>query len=93
MIEWSPDRDLARPFSEGTMAVCMLDADRGIAMSKNGLFLTELTEVAGGVPASILLSSDVAIPRRSGIDADPILFLRPKSGRYEFFLAHLNDVE
>jgi hypothetical protein len=92
MIEWSPDRDLARPFSEGAMAVSMLDADRGIAMSKDGLFLTELTNVAGGVPASILLSSDVAIPRRSGIDEDPILFLRPISGRYELFLAHLNDV-
>ena len=62
-------------------------------MSKEGLFLTELTDVVGGVPASILLSSDVAIPRRSGIKEDPILFLRPKSGRYELYLAHLNDVE
>jgi hypothetical protein len=93
LIEWSPDRDLARPFSEGTMSACMLDADRGIVMSKEGLFLTELTDVVGGVPASILLSSDVAIPRRSGIKEDPILFLRPKSGRYELYLAHLNDVE
>jgi hypothetical protein len=91
MIEWSPDRDLARPFSEGAMAVSMLDTDRGIAMSKDGLFLTELTSVAGGVPTSILLSSDVAIPRRSGLKEDPILLLRPDSGRYELYLAHLND--
>ena len=91
LVEWSPERDLARPFPEGVIVASMLDEDRGIAATDDGLLLVELAPSGGLLPAKIRLAETLAIPRRSGIQTDPILLLRPGSGRFEMLLARLRD--
>lgn len=91
LVEWSPERDLARPFPEGVIVASMLDENRGIAATEDGLLLVELAASGGLLPAKIQLAESLAIPRRSGIEAEPILLLRPGSGRFEILLARLRD--
>ncbi|MAB72392.1 MAG: hypothetical protein CMJ54_07790, partial [Planctomycetaceae bacterium] len=91
LVEWSPERDLARPFPEGVIVASMLDENRGIAATEDGLLLVELAASGGLLPAKIRLAESLAIPRRSGIEAEPILLLRPGSGRFEILLARLRD--
>ena len=91
LVEWSPERDLARPFPEGVIVASMLDENRGIAATDDGVLLVELAPSGGLLPARIRLAETLAIPRRSGIETDPILLLRPGSGRFEMLLARLRD--
>lgn len=91
LVEWSPERDLARPFPEGVIVASMLDEDRGVAATGDGLLFVELAASGGLLPARIRLAESLAIPRRSGIESDPILLLRPGSGRFELLLARLRD--
>jgi hypothetical protein len=93
LVEWSPERDLARPFPEGVIVASMLDENRGIAATDDGLLLVELAPSGGLLPARIRLAETLAIPRRSGIETDPILLLRPGSGRFEMLLARLRDAD
>jgi len=91
LVEWSPERDLARPFPEDVIVASMLDEDRGIAATDDALLFVELAPSGGLPPASIRVAETLAIPRRSGIETDPILLLRPGSGRFEMLLARLRD--
>jgi hypothetical protein len=91
LVEWSPERDLARPFPEGVIVASMLDENRGIAATDDGLLFVELAASGGLLPTRIRLAERLAIPRRSGIESDPILLLRPGSGRFELLLARLRD--
>ena len=93
LVEWSPERDLARPFPEGVIVASMLDENRGIAATHDGVLLVELAPSGGLLPARIRLAETLAIPRRSGIETDPILLLRPGSGRFEMLLARLRDAD
>ena len=93
LVEWSPERDLARPFPEGVIVASMLDENRGIAATEDGLLLVELAASGGLLPAKIRLAESLAIPRRSGIEAEPILLLRPGSGQFEILLARLRDAD
>ncbi|MAH66452.1 MAG: hypothetical protein CMJ27_08695 [Phycisphaerae bacterium] len=93
LVEWSPERDLARPFPEGVIVASMLDENRGIAATDDGVLLVELAPSGGLLPARIRLAETLAIPRRSGIETDPILLLRPGSGRFEMLLARLRDAD
>jgi len=69
----------------------MLDENRGIAATDDGLLFVELAASGGLLPTRIRLAERLAIPRRSGIESDPILLLRPGSGRFELLLARLRD--
>ena len=93
LVEWSPARDLARPFPEGVIVASMLDENRAIAATNDGMLFVELAASGGLLPTRIRLAETLAIPRRSGIATDPILLLRPGSGRFEMLLARLRDAD
>lgn len=92
LVEWSPARTLARPFPEDVLVASMIDEHRGVAATDEGLLLVELADSGQLVPTSIRIAETLAIPRRSGIETDPILLLQPGSGRFEILLARLRDV-
>lgn len=93
LVEWSPGRDLARPFPDGTINASMLDQNSAISATRNGIQLVRLADGIGRPPSSIPLSEKTAIPRRLPADKGDRRFIlfRPNAGRYQVIVGELAE--